>query len=162
MATESEQYEAFTELAKSYCSVIEDSSLRGMQGLRAIHDLLLPLHAVAMQLPQVKSEVDFNGSVESHDYQKVCKDLQERLPIDPYWDTFDPLKEPAGDVVAGSLSDDLADIWRDLKIGLIELQAKGEASHAEVWWEWRFSFYTHWGAHSADALRVMYYALRDS
>jgi hypothetical protein len=162
MGTIAEQYEAFAELARKYCEAVEDTSVEGEQGLRLIHDLLFPLHTAAMQLPEVECEGETRRAIGQDAWHNAYKGLQERLPCDLYWDTFDPLTETPNEVVAGSIADDLADIWRDLKSGLLELDANDTVSKMDVWWGWRFNFHFHWGAHSASALRVLYYALRDS
>ncbi len=68
-----------------------------------------------------------------------------------YWEVFDPyeLDQP----VAGSLSDDLLDVYRDVRGGL----ALWESRHdADAIWEWRFSFESHWGDHAVDALRALH------
>jgi hypothetical protein len=162
MATDEQLYEAFTQLAQAYCTAIEDPSIQGLSGLRIIHDALLPIHAAAMQLPKVPTGQSVERAIEQDEAHAMLKALQLRLPVDIYWDTFDPLKDPSDNTVASSLADDLTDIWRDLKNGLIELNTHGKTEQPMVWWEWRFSFYCHWGAHSTGALRAMYHILRDS
>ena len=50
----------------------------------------------------------------------------------------------------GDVSDDLTDIWKDLKTGLLMWN---EGKHASAVWEWHFQFTCHWGSHAVDALR---------
>jgi hypothetical protein len=60
-----------------------------------------------------------------------------------YWEAFDRYK--LDEAVAGSLSDDLLDVYRDVRRGL----AFWESGHdASAIWEWRFSFESHWGDHA--------------
>ena len=54
--------------------------------------------------------------------------------------------------VAGSLSDDLADIWRDLKLGLLAMESDAADRSADIAWHWRFSFESHWAQHAAGAI----------
>lgn len=67
---------------------------------------------------------------------------------------------PAGvgeaDVALVPLADDLADIWRDLRSALDWLDSG--ADPADVLWEWRFGFETHWGLHAVQALRALHVA----
>ena len=49
----------------------------------------------------------------------------------------------------GWLTDDLFDIWSDLKDGLLLLDAG--AKETDVVWEWRFLFWAHWGGHAVGA-----------
>ncbi len=84
--------------------------------------------------------------------------LGDRLPFNEYRDSFDPLSATDREFTYSSLADDLADIWRDMAKGLRRLDSGVPAG--VVWWEWRFSFYTHWGAHAAGALRAVYHFRR--
>jgi len=56
----------------------------------------------------------------------------------------------------GSLLDDLSDIWWDLKPGLYALDNGSEEQAADVFWDWKESFRTHWGRHAIDALRALH------
>jgi hypothetical protein len=71
--------------------------------------------------------------------------------FESYWEVFDPYK--LDQPVAGSLSDDLLDVYRDVRRGL----ALWESPHdAAAIWEWRFSLESHWGDHAVDALRALH------
>ncbi len=75
--------------------------------------------------------------------------------FDEYWEVFDPYVEDA--MVAGSLSDDVLDVYRDLSRGLL-LYERGNT--LEAVWEWAFHRDVHWGAHAIDALRALDRAVR--
>jgi hypothetical protein len=87
--------------------------------------------------------------ITSDDWKLVSNRFQ-KLPVDGYWDVFDPLKEEPA--VYNTLFDDLSDIYRDLKEGLL-LFTKGQV--VEAVWDWRFNFTTHWGNHLTGAQRVI-------
>jgi Domain of unknown function (DUF5063) len=70
--------------------------------------------------------------------------------LDEYADIVDPLTN--GEVVRGSLSDDLADVAADLAHGLRHYRA-GRVDEA-LWW-WQFSYLSTWGVRAATALRVL-------
>ena len=70
--------------------------------------------------------------------------------LDEYADVVDPLTN--GEVVRGSLSDDLADIAADLAHGLRHYRA-GRVDEA-LWW-WQFSYLSTWGVRATTALRVL-------
>jgi len=155
-------YEAFAVLAKDYCDLIVNDSIKGLPGLKKVHGKLIRLHTAAMDLPAVRLLGSKTQSLEkdlSHDqWQALYESLKERLFLNDYCDTFDPLGRST-EALTCSLADDFADIWRDLENGFIALK-QGQPA-VEVWWDWRFSFHFHWGQHSSGALRVMYFALRD-
>ena len=70
--------------------------------------------------------------------------------LDEYADVVDPLTN--GEVVRGSLSDDLADVASDLAHGLRHYRA-GRVDEA-LWW-WQFSYLSTWGVRATSALRVL-------
>jgi hypothetical protein len=70
--------------------------------------------------------------------------------LDEYADVVDPLTN--GEVVRGSLSDDIADVAADLAHGLRHYRA-GRIDEA-LWW-WQFSYLSTWGMRATTALRVL-------
>jgi hypothetical protein len=69
---------------------------------------------------------------------------------------FDPYEE--GKLVTGSLTDDVIDVYCDLKMGLDAF----DAGHVEgAVWDWRFNFAHHWGHHAVDGLRALQRACVD-
>ncbi len=77
---------------------------------------------------------------------------------DGYWTVLEPLADDQDEPAYGSVSGGVADIWRDLQEGLMELEADGEL---DAIWTWRFSFWTHWARHATEALLVLRLALAD-
>jgi uncharacterized protein DUF5063 len=53
-----------------------------------------------------------------------------------------------------AVSQDLADIWADLKRGLNAYE-RGDCDAAL--WDWGFGFKFHWGRHLVDALAALHY-----
>jgi hypothetical protein len=58
--------------------------------------------------------------------------------------------------VEASLSDDILDIYKDVKKGIL-LYEKNE--HIEAIWEWKFCFEIHWGSHAVDEIRALHSAI---
>jgi hypothetical protein len=84
--------------------------------------------------------------------------LKEKLgEWDQYNQVFDPTQD--ADAVHGSLADDLADIYRDLKEGLVLKETKLRQPE-DLIWEWRFAFHSHWGKHAMDALLTIHFRLQ--
>jgi hypothetical protein len=67
---------------------------------------------------------------------------------------FDPYDEDDTTPVAGSLADDVADIYLTLRGGL-DLVEAGKPRGAALW-EWKFGFDEHWGRHAAHALSAVH------
>jgi hypothetical protein len=145
---------AFTDQARRYCTLIEDegspnSWIFAQECLRSV----LRLCDLVLRLPSVEPAIEeiLNG-IPHPDWQAVCKRIGDRLQRDYYWQVFEPLQVEPPKPVVGSLSDDLADIWRDLKVGLLAMENHGHDLSTDVVWHWRSSFETHWAKHAAGAI----------
>jgi hypothetical protein len=86
--------------------------------------------------------------------------LKEKLgELDLYWQVFNPMRDK--EAIRGSLTDDIADIYRDLKEGILLNQTR-QAPVEEIGFDWRFGFYSHWGKHAMDSMRTIHHILEDS
>lgn len=136
----------FAETAHRYCAFVDvAASLSASERLHRARQLLAELVHVACDLPRGDSE----GPDASAEVSRPANwpGFGDR---DVYWEIFDPYEnEPP---VCGSLSDDLLDIYSDLRRGLVAYDA-GHVGAAV--WEWRFHFDHHWGDHAVDALRAL-------
>jgi hypothetical protein len=72
------------------------------------------------------------------------------LPFNFYSECFNPLVVPAEEPVIADFADDLADIWRDVKPGLLLFRAGDRAAG-----HWRFHFDVHWGHHATAAMYAL-------
>ena len=89
----------------------------------------------------------------SHEeWRRVYEDIGSRLAgPDMYMEMFDPFgwdEEP----VVGSLADDLADIYQEIRAGLLQWRRGAQEDAA---WTWRFGFETHWAQHATGAMRAL-------
>jgi uncharacterized protein DUF5063 len=69
---------------------------------------------------------------------------------DVYSEVFDPVCEE--EVIKATLSDDLSDIYTDLKRPLFKYDSKEEGNQLIAIWEWKFHMKIHWGHHLVGAL----------
>jgi hypothetical protein len=125
---------AFAAQARSYCSFIEDSPASN-SWIFAQDCLaqLLRLYELALQLPEVAPESDdLSEPIQHETWNAVRENIAKRLAPDFYWEVFEPHQQDPPEPIAGSLSDDLADIWRDLKPGveLVNCETKTSTSDA--------------------------------
>ena len=127
-----------------------------------IHAALALLYAVALSLEYQRSESsEFEFPHISHEQWVAChRDMQ--LLTEKYFyhavlhNLFDMTKEP--EYGLGDLGDDLADIWRELKPGLMHIDA-GKSIN-DVVWHWQTMF-SHWGDHAAYAISTLHRLLYD-
>ena len=140
--------EDFFHSAVHYCSIIESfDSNQVHKNLKALLVALLDLYSKALYLPEVEPE---NDEVTDIDISVPQINFNQ---YDLYWVVFNPyaIEEPVG----ASLSDDILDIYKDLKKG-IHLFEKNE--QVEAIWIWKFGFEIHWGSHVVDAIRALHSA----
>lgn len=138
----------FFEVAERYCAWAEGPA--SDSDLLTARKLLAELHLLAIELPNGECGKETEDVVSHESWRKVLDRFSE-LPLNLYWDVFDPLKEEPP--VVNSLADDLADIYRDLKEGVI---LYGQGDIVEATWQWRFLFEIHWGAHLTGAQRAIH------
>ena len=123
---------------------------------------VVALYAAALELPQPWSErVSHGDAPEPPGLAARLAAVRSRagtLPLQHYSEIFSPLVM-ADEPVVGDLADDLADIYREVAIGLHLLDA-GFVDDAI--WQWGFAFQVHWGEHASSAIRALHcYLSRD-
>lgn len=143
------EVEDFYQSALNYCSKIEgfDSS-KDTNKLKSLLLALLDLYSKALHLPTVAGEDDRSPSF------KISTPPITFEKYDHYWEVFDPyhLEEPVG----SSLTDDISEIYLDVKHGL---KLYDEKQYSQAIWEWTNSFEIHWGSHAVDSIRALHSAL---
>jgi len=133
----------FLDLTRSYCALVEaPEKVEIRVFVERCYYGLLNLLATAPELPVVEGDLD-TCRVTSDEYRKVAQGILSKVSKhDLYWMVFEPFEVSRPNAIYGSISDDLADTWRDLKTGLNAANA-GKLVNAVC--DWRFSFETHWG-----------------
>jgi Domain of unknown function (DUF5063) len=106
------------------------------------------LGAITDVVPSERFEPDAGPDPDVDPLRSGLANLLEGL--DEYADIVDPLT--SGELVRGSLSDDLADVAADLAHGLRHYR-DGRVDEA-LWW-WQYSYLSTWGVRATSALRVL-------
>ncbi|MCO7124381.1 DUF5063 domain-containing protein [Sporolactobacillus shoreicorticis] len=138
----------FFQTAQAFCNFLEQNRcVDELDDYKQLHRQLLILYQAASSLEY--SDCDYDGGQET-----VNLPVIEVKKYDVYWEIFDPYHpdEP----LTGSLSDDLSDIYAELKAGM-QLYKKNEIDEAA--WHWKLGFDSHWGFHLVDALRALHYVI---
>jgi hypothetical protein len=150
--------ESFVIVAREFCALVErDREPNSWIFAQKCLVSLLRLYEKALHLPsaEVASGYEFVERIDTHFWTVVMTGVSQKLAQDYYWmihESFEPFGQPAPEAVIGQLSDDLADIWRDVKTGLQELDRGGEDAVNAAVWCWRFRLETHWGTHASTAI----------
>lgn len=166
--TDSNGLARFRTAAEEFCGLVEQSAASGAADFLAVAERrLVALYAAALQLEaDASSDGDWSARIPHEAWRDIYVRLQTILgPYDQYREIFDPaaLGDPSGSIEGGdepvvaSLSDDLADIWRDLRPGLMAWALANERKRGDIAWEWQASFTSHWGQHLVDALRAIHW-----
>ena len=145
--------ERFAEIVRRYCAWAESASVDDNADMQTAQKLLAELHFAVLDLPDDEFEDDVELEDITTEQWQTVRDRFANLQIEGYWTVFDPTKDQENDTVFSLLSDDLTDIYRDIKYGLLLFDA-GHIS--EAIWEWKFNFKIHWGRHLLDAQKVIY------
>lgn len=151
---------AFAKLAREFCLHIER---RGRMGSRRflMHcaQLLPKIYGAALQLPLPETHLlDSEDRTTLVQWQTLRGSIRSKVDrFDLYTEVFDPYNRSDQSAVVASLSDDLADIYRELAAGL---QCYKMRRSREAAWEWRFGFDHHWGWHATGAIKALYWLHR--
>ena len=164
----------FSAVARRFCAVVDSASgFEKKELLSQFYRILPKLIDEAIHLPDVElSDNDeqikknTNGASRrkarqgEQEWGQLYNLLKEKLgDWDSYWQVFDPTEDT--EAIFGSLADDLADIYRDVKEGIV-LRETGEVPVENIVWTWRLTFGYHWGNHAMDALRTIHFRLENS
>jgi hypothetical protein len=163
----------FAVLAEQFCTAVEQRVQYDLDSfLQRVHDLLPRLYVHGLELPhtnvlfsdsgQVEEELDAAHQIPEYVPDPDAGDIEEWRTLFHaltdelgthcnYREVFDPYSEDEEEVT-GSLADDLADIYRELRSGLRKWK-RGQTGAAL--WDWRFGFESHWGEHATGALRAL-------
>jgi hypothetical protein len=129
--------------------------------LRQCLDILPPLYHAASRLPETELDDDDDpeGRELTHEqWAQIFNELLGLLGEDhAYREVFDPTARDVEESLLGSLADDLADIYRDLRDNLNSWAEQGDRSPSHVLWLARFHWLHHWGCHAVDAIRYLHY-----
>jgi hypothetical protein len=135
----------FAERARRYCRFVEGAaSLSLDERLRVARELLAELVQAGCRVPLGEPDGPEADRVQPPPGWPGFGE------VEIYWEVFDPYEEAP--LVAGSLSDDVLDVYCDVRRGL---QLFDEGHLASAAFEWRLHFDSHWGDHAVDALRAL-------
>lgn len=149
--------------AERYCSLIEGAASFERDVFAAeLAESLAAILSAAAGLPDVTpTRTELPHSPPHEQFVGHFAAVQLALgEWEGYWTTLSPYGNEAGTAISLPLADDLVDIWRDLKGGLLALD--DGAAVQDVVWEWRFGFYSHWGRHATEALRALHARLAEN
>jgi hypothetical protein len=152
----------FREQAERYCALVEGArAYRRREYAALLVESLAGLVWAAARLPDLEpTPGDLPDQPTHEDWSERAGAVGQILgQWTQYWTTTETVGDDEPEVTTLPLWDDLADVWRDVKQGLLALE--GDAPVEDVVWEWRWGFWMHWGAHATEALRALHARLAE-
>ena len=148
----------YSEAVERYRGVIRAPQRALGQFLHEVEPSLSALYSAAAELPEVAPATDGvpDPVSERAEYRALQASLAALLgPYDAYRDIFDPSDPEDQKPVQYLLSLDLTEILEDLDEGHSLADPRRAIAPADVLWQWRFDFTSHWGRHAAAAIKVI-------
>ena len=145
--------EEFVQTAREFCSFAEDDRQLEPRDIWKIRQWLIQLVYHVPAVANAAHGCDHEGvSPDDLIYSRVSKRFGS-LSFNLYRVVFDPHKiDDDDEPVMGMLSDDLADIYRDLSEGLSNFD-QGHVDDACS--DWHLSYRSHWARHAVSALMAI-------
>ena len=160
----------FLEAANNFIELLEKKDIRKEDFLKLSHSALIDLYSKGHDLQQM--ELKYSGEETEFDRDKIFDNKNAGLISEFgeetfYWEVFDPADSDWAskdrEASQGSLVDDFADIYRDLKIEIEKINKIGtDEAIEDALWQLKFSFHNHWGQHCINALRYLHYYWYDN
>jgi hypothetical protein len=159
------EFQTFVETAKGYCLFIEKGNAE-TQRLFIIETQqhLLTLYSLGRNLPSVKIETDieFDVTVDDGEMKLLLNSIADRLPFSYYRAVLNPVdKVNLPETGTGDLTDDLGDIYKDLKEALTLYHQKEIGAAENAVFQFKFGYEYHWGEHCIEALYAIHHYLSE-
>lgn len=150
----------FTAAANEFCKYAERASeISGSELLKILQRLLPFLYIKASLLPSLEPFFEDSNAkvVRESDWAAVRDTLKEKFgSADAYLEAYDAKMKEADGPVAGSIAEDMADIYQDLKNFLVNYRTGTNEIMNDAIWECRLNFENYWGQRLTDSLRAIH------
>lgn len=140
----------FVQNAKTYCSLVETPTAEIRDFAQQLAMILGLLYHGALNLPEDFTEDDLLE--EALDTTALAQALRDKFGAHDLYRVVSGLYGDEEAVTVAVLSDDLTDIYRDIKAGLIGYEQGLEDAAIE---HWIITFRAHWGMHLVNSLKAL-------
>lgn len=150
----------FVAVANEFCKYSEHASeLKGDELLKIFQRILPLMYLKASLLPQFEPFFEEGNEkfVTESDWIRVHDTFREKFgTADDYLEVFDDkMKESEGPVIS-SISENMADIYQDMKDFLLLYQTGTNEVMNDAVWECRLNFETFWGQKLVNSMRAIH------
>ena len=150
----------FVAVANEFCKYAEHASeLKGDELLKILQRILPLLYINASLLPQFETFFEDGNEkfVTESDWVRLHEVLREKFgSADDYLEVFDEKDNESDGPVLASISENMADIYQDLKDFLLLYQTGTVEVMNDAVWECRMNFENFWGQKLVNSLRAIH------
>src|SRR5664279_4229792 len=150
----------FVAVANEFCKYTEHASeLKGDEILKIMQRILPLMYLKASLLPKLDPFFEDGNEkfVTEVDWNNINEILKEKFgTANDYLEVFDEKINDAEGAIAANISEDMADIYQDMKDFLLLYQiGTGEVMNDAVW-ECRMNFENFWGQKLVNSMRAIH------
>jgi hypothetical protein len=150
----------FTAVAAEFCKYAEHASeLKGDEMLKILQRILPLLYLKASLLPQLEPFFEDGNEkfITESDWSRIHESFRQMLgSADDYLEVFDAKFESSEAPVPSSISENMADIYQDMKDYLILYQTGTSEVMNDAIWEIRMNFENIWGQKLVNSMRAIH------
>ena len=150
----------FVAVANEYCKYAEHASqLKGDELLRILQRMLPLMYIKASLLPQLNPYFEDGNEkfVTEPDWMLMHETLRNKFgTADDYLEVFDEKTNETEGPVISSISENMADIYQDIKDFLLLYQTGTAEVMNDALWECRMNFENFWGQKLVNAMRAIH------
>jgi hypothetical protein len=150
----------FVAVANEFCKYAEQASrLQGDELLKILQRILPLMYIKASLLPTIEPffEDRTEKFVTETDWFSIHDVLRKKFgTADDYLEVFDEKAEDSGGAVISTISEDITDIYQDIKDFLLLYQTGTAEVMNDALWECRMNFENIWGQKLVNTMRAIH------
>jgi hypothetical protein len=150
----------FVAVANEFCKYAEHASeLKGEDLLKILQRILPLMYIKASLLPELSPYFEDGNEkfVTESDWTEINETLKKKFgTADDYLEVFDEKADDTEGPVLSSISENMADIYQDIKDFLLLYQTGTEEVMNDALWECRMNFENYWGQKLVNSMRAIH------
>lgn len=150
----------FVAVANEFCKYAEHAhELKGDELLKILQRILPLMYLKASLLPQLEPFFEDGNEkfVTESDWTRIQEKLREKFgTADDYMEVFEEKAKESEGAVAAAISENMADIYQDIKDFLLLYQTGTNEVMNDAIWECRLNFENFWGQKLVNSMRAIH------
>lgn len=150
----------FVAVANEFCKYAEHAGeLKGDEMLKILQRILPLMYLKASLLPQLEPFFEDGNEkfITENDWVRVHDNLREKFgTADDYREVFDEKAKETEEGIVSSISENMADIYQDIKDFLLLYQTGTTEVMNDAIWECRLNFENFWGQKLVNSMRAIH------